>query len=238
MKNKLLAVIVLAVLAGWALPRVRWGRLEMRPSETVTVTGESKMQVKNQIASFSAGVDVINDNKDTAAKEIKSKMDTLTAEVKKFGISEGDIKTQSLSYYQQEESYYDNGVQKSRKGQWRVSTTIEITLRDVGKADGLASLLAGSGANNVWGPNFMVDDTSEAETQLFEGAMKNAKEKAEAAAKAAGRELGRVISVSEGGSSGGLYPMFRGAEGGGGAPMLEPGSGTVSKTVTVSYELK
>lgn len=230
-------LVVLVVLGWWVLPRVRWGGLEMRPSETVMVTGESRTQVKNQVASFSAGVEVINDKKDEASKEIKQKMEAMVAAVKKFGISEGDIKTQSLNYYQQEETYYDNGVQKTRKGQWRISSTVDITLRDVGKADGLADLLASSGANNVWGPNFSIDDTSAVETELFEKAMKNAGEKAAAAAKAAGRSLGKVISVSEGSGSG-LYPMFRGAEGGGGAPALEPGTGTVSKTVTVSYELK
>lgn len=237
MKNKIMILAVLVVLAVWVLPRVRWGKLEMNPSEVVTVTGESKTQIKNQRATFSAGVDVIKDKKEEATTEINEKMKALVEAVKKFGIPEGDIKTQSLSYYQQEETYYDNGVQKTRKGQWRVSSNIEIVLRDMDKSSGLADLLAGSGANNVWGPSYSLDDTSSAEKELFEGAMKNAKEKAEAAAKAAGRSLGKVISVSEG-AGGGVYPLYRGAEGGGGAPALEPGSGTVSKTVTVSYELR
>jgi uncharacterized protein len=203
------------------------------------VSGEAKTQQKNQIATFTAGVDAVNDSKDVAVKEVNTKMESLTIAAKNFGISPADIKTQNLSYYQSEEAYWDNGVQKTRKGQWRVSNSIEITLREIDKASVMADMLASSGANNVYGPNFQFDDTSKIENTLFDEAIKNAKEKAEIIAKSSGRVLGKVMSVSEGASSSNVYPMYasKGAEGGGGAP-VEVGSGTVSKSVTVVFELK
>jgi uncharacterized protein YggE len=194
--------------------------------------------VKNQIASFTAGVDVINSDKNAATKEINTKMADLVKAAKDFGIADKDIKTQNLSYYQQEESYYDNGVQKFRKGQWRVSSSIEMKLRDTTRAQDFAGILANSGANNVYGPNFALDDTDQAENGLFDAAMDKARTKAELAAKAAGRSLGKVISVSEGTTNNNVVPMYRMAEGGGGGAPMEAGSGTVYKTVTVVYELK
>jgi len=239
---KKIIVGAVAVVAGlYLLPwsTVNWGKISWMPSQTVTVTGEAKTEVKNQIASFTAGVDVINNSKDDATKEINTKMAELVKAAKDFGIEAGDIKTQSLNYYQQEESYYDNGVQKYRKGQWRVSSSIEIVLRNVAKASDLAGVLAGSGANNVYGPNFSLDDTGEAENSLFGQAMEKARVKAELVAKASGRKLGKVLSVSEGSSANQPYVGYKGmAEGGGGGVPMEAGSGVVYKTLSVVFELK
>ena len=207
--------------------------------QMVVVSGEAKTKVKNQVASFSAGVNVIKDKKEDATAELNTKMNSIVAAAKNFGIKDEDIKTQSLNYYQTPEGSgtYAGGP---KPGSWNVSSNIEITLRDVSKATELAGLLAGSGANNVYGPNFMLDDTAESEKGLVDEAMKNAREKAESLAKSGGRSLGKVLNISEGGGNMG-YPLMMGAKaegmGGGGAPM-EPGSGTVYKTVTVSYELK
>jgi len=235
---KKVVVTVVVLLGIYFIPKMDWGKIKWQTAETVTVNGEARTVQKNQMASFSAGVDAVADRKDDAAKEVNSKMEALIKAVKGFGIKTEDIKTQSLSYYQSEESYWDNGVQKSRKGQWRVSSSMEITLREVDRASVLADLLAGSGATNVYGPNFQFDDTSKIKRDLFDKAITDAKEKAEIVARAAGRKLGKVISVTEGSGAGNIYPLYsRGAEGGGGAPM-EVGSGTVSQTVTVVFELK
>lgn len=229
------------IIAAFVLPwnRINWGKFSWQPAETVTVTGEARSIEKNQIASFTAGVEAVKDNKDEAVKEVNGKVEALIKAAKDFGIKAEDITTQNLSIYQSEEMYWDNGVQKSRKGQWRVNNSIEITLREVDKASGLADVLTSSGANNVWGPNFRMDDTNAAETALFDEAMKNAKEKAEAVAKASGRSLGKVLSVNEGSGTSNIFPLYAAKDGmgGGGAP-VEPGSGTVSKSVTVVYEMR
>jgi len=73
---------------------------------------------------------------------------------------------------------------------------------------------------------------------LFDEAMKNAKEKAEAVAKSSGRKLGKVLSVTEGGTSNAYPVMYAAKDSMGGGASVEPGSSTVSKSVTVVFELK
>ncbi len=237
-------LVVMLAVAGFAYvfpwKNIEWGKLVQMPLQTVAVSGEAKKQVANQIAQFSAGVNVIKDKREEATTEINSKMTDLTESLKKFGIVEADIKTTSLNYYQNQEEYYDNGVRKYRPGQWNVSSQVEIKLREIAKANDLAALLASSGANNVYGPNFMLDDTKEEEKELVVEAMTNARDKAEALAKASGRSLGKVISVSESGANT-VYPMMYAKAdgmGGGGGPSLEPGSGMVYKNLNVVFELK
>lgn len=231
-----LAVLILAGSFFIPWQGVKWGKFELLPSSTITVVGTAKTQQKSQIATFTAGVNVVNDNKETAINEANKKIEDIIDAVKNFGIPSDDIKTQNLSVYQQEETYYEEGRQKSRPGQWRVSNSIEIKLRNVDQASDLADLLSRSGATNVYGPNFSLDDTKEAETELIDQAMEDATKKAEAISKASGKSLGKVLSVAEGYQPVSIYTALR-AEGGGGGG-VEPGTGTVQKVLTVTFELK
>ncbi|HBP51046.1 MAG: hypothetical protein US68_C0001G0032 [Candidatus Shapirobacteria bacterium GW2011_GWE1_38_10] len=238
--KKIIGIVVLVLILVWVVPwnKVNWGRVTWQPAEVVTVNGEAKSQEKNQIASYTAGVEAVNDKKEEAVNEVNTKIEALVGALKEFGIKDADIKTQNMSIYQDEQSYYDNGIQKSRKGQWRVNTSVEIKLREIDKASALADLVTKSGANNVWGPNFSMDDTNEIEKGLYDMAIKDAREKAESIAKASGRTLGKVLSVNDGGSTSGVYPMYAMKDGAGGGAITEPGSTTVYKNLTVVFELK
>jgi uncharacterized protein YggE len=240
--KKIIGTVILVLILVWVVPwnRVNWGRLTWQPAEVVIVNGEARTQEKNQIATYTVGVEAVNDSKDVAVGEVNTKIDALIQAVKDFGIKEVDIKTQNVSIYQDEQSYYDNGVQKSRKGQWRVNNSVEIKLREIDKAAELTNLITKSGANNVWGPNFSMDDTNQVEKGLYDMAIKDAKEKAESIAKASGRKLGKVVSVNDSGTTNSIYPMYaaRDTAGMGGGAVTEPGSTTVYKNLTVTFELK
>ena len=235
-------IIMLAILgmtftiAAYVIPwrNIAWGKVRVSQGDFVTVVGEAKTKQKNQKATFSAGVNAISDNKDTAIADVNKKVSAIIDAVKTFGVKSEDIKTQNLNVYQNEETYYEDGRQKVRQGQWRVGNTVEITLLNVDVAQQLTEILTKSGATNIYGPNFVLDETGEVENSLIDAALKNAKEKALQIAKAANKKLGSITSVTEGYQSTPVYRMEGGGGGGGGA---EPGSGTVTKTVTVTFEL-
>jgi hypothetical protein len=240
------ALIIAASVIGsiLLLPKLRinWGRVSIASDSSVTVSGEAHGQLKSQIAGFSAGVSATNKEKQTAVNEVNTKMDQLTQAVKVFGIPDTDIKTQSISVYQQEEGYYQNGTYHTRKGDWRASNDISVTLRDLTRASGLADLLTGSGATNVYGPNFSVDDTNQIEIDLSQKAMLNARQKAEALAQAGGKTLGEVLTISESVSVSPIRPMYelavKSSIGGAVPAPIEPGSTEISKALTVTFELK
>lgn len=217
---------------------INWGSLTLANERTITVTGTSEQQTKNQIATFTAGVTSVKDKKEDAVSEVNTKMAEIVTSVKNFGVAAEDIKTQNSSIYQMQETYYEDGRQKSRQGQWSVSNNIEIVLRDVDKASAFSDLLAKTGASNVYGPNFMMDQTSGFEESLTAAAIENAKEKAGAVAVSSGAVLGEIVSVVEGYNSP-IYPAYAlGGRGGGGGAAVEPGSSTVAKTVTVIFRLR
>jgi len=210
----------------------------------ITVTGQAEVDTLPQIAYFSATVSELNADKDTAVNQVNSAMDTLITAVKTFGIDDSDIKTQQASVYEVDEGGPEIMIfpPQPRQQGWQASNSIEITLRDIEKASALTDLLNGSGATSVSGPSFTMDDTADLEIQLLTEAIADAKEKAQTTAQAAGRRLGKVITVSE---SGNVMPLYyRGMEAAVGsvdvavpAP-IEPGTQTSSKTVTVVFELR
>ena len=226
-------ILALVMLMPWQ--NVNWGKVQMVQSKLVTVTGEAKTQQQNQIARFTAGVNIVKEKKEDAVLEVNQKVTALIDSLKTFGIAPEDIKTQNLSVYQQQDY-----LKPTVKTLWSVNNSIEIVLRDVNKTTDLTNLLNASGANNVYGPNFGFDDTTAIQKTLFGEAIKDARVKAEIIAKAAGRKLGQVMVVNEG-SNGGISPLYSTKADigglGGGAP-VETGSATISQTVTVSFELK
>ena len=234
-------VFVLTLLGGIRLiswDKVNWGKLEMLPGSAITVTGQAKEQISSQIAHFSAAVTITNDDKQTAVNEVNQKMTVIIQAVKDFGIDDQDIITQNVSVSEFKEPR-PRGLQMPAVARWRASNSIAITLRDIDKASALTDLLSNLNATNISGPRFTVDDTQQAETDLMKAAVDNAREKAEAIAQASGRKLGKVLSVSEGATSRPGPILFRAEVGmdDEGVP-IEPGSQTVSKTVTVIFELE
>ncbi len=237
--SPILAVIIF-LAAAYFIPwqKIKWGQVEIGRTQTVTVSGYAETKEKTTVATFSAGVYQVSDNKDEAVNTVNKKVDDIIASLLKFGIDRADIKTENLNIYQQEETYWEEGRQKTRSGQWRVSNNISVTLRDVDKASDLATLLAQSGATNTYGPSFAIDNPQKIADSLMKEALENAKTKAQNLAQLAGKKLGGVISISEG-INNNILPLSNLSlgEGGGGAA-LEPGSSTISKTLTVVFEIK
>lgn len=206
---------------------------------SVTVTGEAKMDAMPQVASFNASVTVSDDNKDTAVSSVNKKMTDLIASLKTFGIDEADIQTQSVTTYENQGAeiliYPPRDLNQKK---WTASNSIEIKLRDTSKASALANLLNSSGATGVSGPNFAVDNTKTYDSELLNKAVADARTKAQNMAIAGGRKLGKMMTVSEYGVSQPIpYALEAKAGDSRGAP-IEPGTQTLYKTVTVTFELK
>lgn len=246
MKNFLgiAGIIIVLIAACLFIPweHVNWGKISILPASTITVTGEAKQDELPQIARFSASVTATNADKQIAINEVNSAMEKIIKSVKDFGIDTKDIQTQQVSVYQTKEDRPEIMIYppiRSGKDVWQASNSISITLRDITKAADLTDLLQAGDAANVSGPNYSLDDTTEIQTELLSKAIDNARAKAQKIAAASQRKLGQVITVSEGFSN---YPgpLFAG-----GSMMaerssapVEPGTETVSKSVTVTFELK
>jgi len=230
----LVGIIVVLTAVCLLIPweHVNWGKISVLPASTITVSGEAKKDELPQIARFSASVTATNADKQTAINEVNSAMEKIIKSVKDFGIDTKDIQTQQVSVYQTKED------RLSVKDVWQASNSISLKLRNIDQASALTDLLQQSNATNIYGPNYSLDDTTQAQADLLSKAIDNAREKAEKIAVASKRKLGKIITVSEG-SAIMPGPVFRAMSVTETVPApLEPGTETVYKSVTVTFELK
>jgi len=91
---------------------------------------------------------------------------------------------------------YDNYDSLYIKG-YRINNMIAITLRDVSKTSQVLAAALQAGANEVIQVDFYTSELRKYRDEARELAMKAAREKAEALAKAAGAETGCVLSIQE-----------------------------------------
>ncbi len=228
--------IVFAALIGTGV----WYLFKMLTPQTISVSGSSTSQVKNQIASYSLTIEVSDADKAKAVEALTERSKNVVKMIKDFGLPEEDIETTSLNIYQRQDSVYRGGVTTYELGDWFASYTVNTKLRDLSKSDDLTALLATVEKASMWGPNLTIDDEMIDEEALLNAAIEDARNKASAIAAGLGKKLGRAVQINEGSAQyiyGGVkYNEALGA-GGGGIP-VEPGSTSTYKNVTVTFELK
>ena len=212
--------------------KVNWGKIEILSGSQITVTGEAKEDIRTQIAHFSVSVTASDDDKQSAINQVNQTMTDILEKVKNFGLEEKDIQTQNIST--------SKTPPPPDQKAWRASNSISLTLRDVDQASSLADLLNQTDATNINGPRFSLDNTTSSKAKLLEAAVNDAREKAEIVADASGRKLGKVLTVSEGGSQPPIYRSLEMAVSSDESvpTPVEPGSQTVYATATVTFELK
>ena len=110
---------------------------------------------------------------------------------------------------------------------------------DVADAPALIDAATDAGANNVSGPGLSSSNAEALYRQALAKAVAEARLRAEALAKAAGRSLGEITTIVEGGAVGGPEPLYRAeAQAADAATPIVPGEQETSATVSVTFSLR
>ncbi|HEY4411663.1 MAG TPA: SIMPL domain-containing protein [Gaiellaceae bacterium] len=118
---------------------------------------------------------------------------------------------------------------------YTASDSIAVTKLAIAKAGGVVDAAVAAGANSVSGPSLSLSSQDALYNDALKAAVAQAKTKAQALADAAGRNLGDVVSIVEGGGQAPL-PFAVGAAAKASTP-IQPGTQDVQATVTVTYAL-
>ena len=197
----------------------------------VTVTGEATVAVAPDTAMIRIGV-TSQDKTAREAGEVNAKqMTAVLAAIKDAGIADRDIQTSRLSLQPQ---YDANKSGTARLTGFQATNQVTVRIRDIDKLPTVLDRAIGAGANEMSGIEFVVSEQSKLLDQARDDAITDARRKAELYAKAAGAKLGRVVSITEEGSSPPPRPMQAMRAG---AVPVAPGEQTLRAVVTVSYEL-
>jgi hypothetical protein len=147
-------------------------------------------------ATFSTGVENSAPTASAALRANSAQVAKVISQLKSLGIAEKDIQTSGISLSPEYE--YVQATQQNRFKGYRVSNQVSVKMRDITKLGTILDQVVASGATNINGPYFSIDDDSGVKKTARAAALANGKAQAESYARAAGFGGVRLLSVSEG----------------------------------------
>lgn len=184
----------------------------------LTVVGTGEAKAAPDVARSSIGIEVRDESAEAATNQANERMAAVIAAIKGAGVPDGDVRTHDFSISFERDFTPPQPVVQVQtapagkgakpvaaaqpapaepRGIYRVSNTVEVTVRDIGKISQVLTAATKAGANNVWGVSFELSDRAPLYAKAREQAIANARRDAEQLAKLTGVKLGRIISVDD-----------------------------------------
>ena len=205
----------------------------------ITVTGTGEVLVPADTAVVSLGVTTTDREVLKAQKKANETIAAIREALLEAGVREEDINTDYINIY----ARYDYSDEMETLVGYNASSTLAVRVTDMDEVGTVIDAAFEAGANTLNGVSFSAGDTAEAEEQAMQAAVKNAKEKAEVLADAAGLKVRGIEDITEGGTYSydrGVMNNFAKAEAAAGASadstVVQAAKLTVSSTVTVTFK--
>lgn len=201
----------------------------------LSVSTQAQASRAPDIAAVSAGVVTQAADGNSAMRQNAELMNKVLAAVKAAGVASRDIQTSGINLHPQ---YHYQENQPPRITGYQASNTLNLKLRDVARIGNVLDALVASGANQINGPSFGIDDPEPLYGQARIDALKLARARAESYADALGVRVRRIVSVNEGGGSmPGPMPMMARAKEAFDSTPVAAGESSVSVQLEVVFEL-
>lgn len=172
---------------------------------SIRVSGSGTTYAVPDVLSFTL---VITREGDTIAP-LKTEVDGVTEDVLQ-ALANANIETDDIrSYAVQAQPIYDYSEDRSkpRIQGYKVSRSIEVTMRDPSLYDSVLNQSLSAGVSAIQSANYRVSDPSEYYAQALRKAMADARAKAQILAASGDVSLGQIIRISEHSSA--PQPVFR-----------------------------
>jgi uncharacterized protein YggE len=190
------------------------------------------------VAVISAGVVTQAKDAQAALGENSAQMARVLAALKRAGVADRDVSTSNIGLSAQ--YLYAENKPPVVTG-YQANNSLTIRFRDVAKSGTILDALVAAGANQINGPNLMIDKPAPAIDEARVQAMALARSRAELYAKAAGLTVKRIVSIGESADEQGPRPypvmmMARGADASA-KTQITPGEQQIGVTLSVTFEL-
>lgn len=161
----------------------------------INVNGAGVVMVKPDIGIINIGVETSNADSKKAQEENNKLSQQIIAALKNAGVKEEDIKTAYYNMYR--EQYYNPTENKYQQGDFKVSHSFEVTVKDIDKVGSTVDTAVNAGANNINHIRFTVSNPEQYYNEALKLAVNNAKGKADTIASTLGVKIGKPMKVTE-----------------------------------------
>ena len=231
MKRLLLVVAVgltaVALAGAVGLPDLAGAQDATAAGDSITVTGLGSIKAVPDEAQMSFGVETRGATAQAAVAANADAMRAVINALRQTGAHE--IATEWVSVYP---STGNDGRVDGYSASNSVSAVADVT-----DAPGVIDAAVDAGANDISGPGLSTSNAEALYRQALAKAVDGARLRAEALAKAAGRSLGPITAMVEGGAE--PTPMYRAAaQASDAATPIVPGEQETTATVSVTFSLR
>ncbi|AZU03137.1 hypothetical protein X907_0591 [Glycocaulis alkaliphilus] len=207
------------------------------PGETqegrLSLSARGEVRIAPDLATVTAGAQT---RADTAAEALAANaraMSGVFQALERAGIARRDIQTSGLSLNAVYAPYDAQRGNDQRIVGYEASNTVRVIVRDMDRVGRTIDALVASGANQLQGVSFTHSDPSAARDQARRQAVSELNRLRALYAEAAGISTGRLISLSESGTSQPYPMMYARAE----SLAMDAGTEIASGEITVSVNL-
>ena len=234
------AALALAMLALPAVAHPRTAGCGMgagAQAPTINVQGEGRASVAPDLATVSLGVTTQAPTAAQAMSDNATRQTAIIEALRAQGLAPADLQTQGLSLSPLQDY--------SREGQppvitgYQAQNIVTARVRDLTRLGPMLDAMVAAGATDVQGISFSREDAAETEDRARTEAVAEARRRAEVIARAAGMELGPLVSLTDTSMTQGPRPMAmmaRAADTEASTP-VEAGELTLSAQVTGVWSL-
>lgn len=214
--------------------------------DRISVVGSGVVSVAPDVANITIGIITESNTVNQAQEENTKKMNEIIKTLKDdFSIKNDDIRT---SNYNINPRYVWRENSDRQITGYEVNQSLTVKVRNFDDIGGIISKAGDLGANNISGPNFVIDDPEDFKAEAREKAIEQAKKKAKVLAEQVGISLGDIVSFGENYGGYAIDNFARSTmsfDGGyGGAmeavevPQIESGTQEINVSVTITYEIR
>jgi uncharacterized protein len=220
------AGLAIAAFAGVFQPAGARGQAPGAPSGSITVLGTGSTNLAPDRASFAFGT-VSQARTASAALAASSQAAARVVNaLRQAGVSRADIQTSEIALSPRMNENGDEIVG------YTATNTVSAEVRRLAVAGDVVDAAVGAGANQVYGPNLVSSDQAAAYRNALKAAVAEARAKAETLASAAGKTLGEITAISEGGATPQPLPATGARDS---ATQIEPGTQRIEASVSVTF---
>ena len=203
----------------------------------LSVAAQAEARRTPDIATVSAGVVTQAADANTALRQNAEQMAKVVAAIRAAGVAERDVQTAGVNLNPQYR-YAEN--QPPAITGYQANNNVNVTVRDIAKLGRILDALVATGANQVNGPSFDIDEKEPVLDEARRAALDKARTRADMYAQALGLHVRRIVSIDE---TGGMsiprpMPMMAMAKmARDEATPISPGENVLSVSLNVVFEL-
>ncbi|MBE5810915.1 MAG: DUF541 domain-containing protein [Clostridiales bacterium] len=234
MKKLLGIILALALL----LPAFALAETAVFAAEgaTITVSGSASVTLKADYAQVTVGVSTKAPTVEEASEKNNTAIHAVIAALKDAGVLEDDIATSNYSVGA-EYDYSAFGTQTLTG--YNVSNQLNVVIRDMEHIGATLDKATAAGANTIYNIQFLSTKANAAQDEATAHAVQDAIRRAELLAKAAGLQLGSIVSISDSVTGYNAMPrVYKSTMDAAAGNSILPDDTSVSASVTIVFELK